>query len=116
ELDGRRHAVHTEVLGERIVTSGAAGQIVWSAVPRFVDHDASAAVGGPVAPLPGTVIAVHVAEGDSVSDGDVLVVVEAMKMEHAIRATADGTVGAVRYGVGDRVDAGDVLVLIDQPQ
>jgi biotin carboxyl carrier protein len=39
---------------------------------------------------------------------------EAMKMEHSIRATSAGTVREVRVGVGDRVDAGDVLVLVDQ--
>jgi propionyl-CoA carboxylase alpha chain len=101
------------VLGERIVTSGHAGTRVWAPVPRFADHDAADAAGGPVAPLPGTVIAVHVSPGDAVADGDVLVVMEAMKMEHSIKATSAGTVGDVRVAVGDRVDAGDVLVLLD---
>jgi len=109
----RTEVVRVERLGERILTSGHAGSRVWSVVPRFVDHDAAEAAGGPVAPLPGTVIAVHVAPGDTVDDGDVLVVMEAMKMEHSIKATSAGTVGEVRVAVGDRVDAGDVLVLIE---
>ncbi|HSP28525.1 MAG TPA: biotin/lipoyl-containing protein, partial [Ilumatobacteraceae bacterium] len=68
---------------------------------------------GPICPLPGTVIAVHVAAGDSVTDGQVLMVVEAMKMEHKILAPGDGTVAEVRFAVGDRVDQGDLLVALD---
>jgi biotin carboxyl carrier protein len=79
-------------------------------VPTLVDHDAGDAGSGPVCPLPGTVIAVHVGEGQSVEEGDLLMVVEAMKMEHRITATVAATVVAVRYEVGDRVDAGDLLV------
>ena len=81
--------------------------------PRFVLHDAQAEGGGPICPLPGTVIAVHVAAGDSVTDGQVLMVVEAMKMEHKIIAPADATVAEIRFAVGDRVDQGDLLVALD---
>jgi len=61
-------------------------------------------------PLPGQVIAVRVAGGDHVHEGAELVVVEAMKMEHAIRAPADGTVTAVKCAPGDKVDRGQSLV------
>ena len=66
-----------------------------------------------MSPLPGTVIAVHVESGQDVVDGTVLMVVEAMKMEHRITAHAAATVREVRFGVGDRVDAGDLLVVLD---
>jgi biotin carboxyl carrier protein len=56
---------------------------------------------------------VQVEAGERVSDGDPLVVIEAMKMEHVIRAGHDATVTEVRVAVGDRVDAGDLLVLLD---
>ena len=69
--------------------------------------------GGPICPLPGTVIAVHVAVGDAVVDGQVLMVVEAMKMEHKILAAGDATVSEVRFAVGDRVDQGELLVALD---
>ena len=49
-------------------------------------------------------------EGQEVADGDTLMVVEAMKMEHKITATGDHTVKTVRFAVGDRVDTGDLLV------
>jgi propionyl-CoA carboxylase alpha chain len=70
---------------------------------------------GPVAPLPGTVIAVNVVAGDVVSEGQLLLVLEAMKMEHKITAAAAATVAEVRVGVGDRVDAGDLLVVLEAP-
>ena len=68
---------------------------------------------GPVAPLPGTVIAVAVEAGQHVDADQVLMVVEAMKMEHQITAPAAGIVAEVRFGVGDRVDMGDLLVLLE---
>jgi propionyl-CoA carboxylase alpha chain len=113
EVDRRRHALSVAQVGEHVVTRGPAGQVVWQPVPRFEDHDSAAAASGPVAPLPGTVIDVRIGPGDTVTDGQILVVVEAMKMEHQIRSTAGGTVTDVLVAVGDRVEAGDVLVLVD---
>ena len=62
------------------------------------------------APMPATVIKVHVSEGDAVKKGDVVVLLEAMKMELPIRAPADATVRAVRCRDGELVDADAVLV------
>ena len=54
-------------------------------------------------PMPGTVIDVSVVAGDAVKSGDPLLTVEAMKMEHTLRAAADGVVGELLVAVGDRV-------------
>ena len=62
------------------------------------------------APMPATVTQVHVAPGQSVRAGDVLVTLEAMKMELPIRASADGTVAAVNCRPGEMVHPGAVLV------
>jgi acetyl/propionyl-CoA carboxylase alpha subunit len=62
------------------------------------------------APLPGRVRAVRVASGDDVSNGEELVVIEAMKMEHVIRAPSDGVVRTVLCAVGDQVERGQALV------
>jgi 3-methylcrotonyl-CoA carboxylase alpha subunit len=62
------------------------------------------------APMPGRVVAVHVAVGESVRTGQALIVLEAMKMEHIITAPADGTVSAIHHPAGDQVDEGAELL------
>ena len=94
-------------------TRSAAGALAWELQPRFVDHDAEAAGGGPICPLPGTVIAVNVSAGDQVEPGAVLMVVEAMKMEHKITAAHGVDVTDVHFEVGSRVDQGDLLVSLE---
>ena len=69
--------------------------------------------GGLEAPMPGKVTAIRVAPGDRVSKGAEVLVVEAMKMENAVRAPRDGLVKAVRVNVGDSVTPGLVLVEIE---
>ena len=68
-----------------------------------------AITGVPLAPMPGVVVAVSVGGGDRVEKNQPLLVIEAMKVEHTIRAPSAGTVDAVHYGVGDRVDEGAEL-------
>ena len=72
-----------------------------------------AAAGGLEAPMPGKVIAVKVAPGDTVGKGDELLVVEAMKMENAVRAPREGRVKTVSARVGDMVTPGVVLVELE---
>ena len=62
------------------------------------------------APMPGRVVAVHVADGETVKAGQSLMVLEAMKMEHVIAAPADGVVATVRFAAGDQVSEGDELL------
>jgi acetyl/propionyl-CoA carboxylase alpha subunit len=121
EIDGVREVIEVVAPGPRsadsvVHTRSRTGAQSWRPVPRFVTHDADVAGGGPISPLPGTVIAVHVGVGDHVSDGQLLVVVEAMKMEHKITATDDAVVTEVRFAVGDRVDSGDLLVALESRQ
>ena len=59
--------------------------------------------------MPGVVVAVNVAGGERVEKNQPLLVIEAMKVEHTIRAPSAGTVDAVHYKVGDRVDEGAEL-------
>jgi 3-methylcrotonyl-CoA carboxylase alpha subunit len=69
--------------------------------------------GGLTTPLPGVVVSVAVKEGDDVTAGQTLLVIEAMKMEHAIKAPRAGKVRALKHRVGDRVREGSTLAEID---
>ena len=69
--------------------------------------------GAITAPMQGTIVGVNVAVGDTVSAGDPVVTLEAMKMENAINADIDGTVTEVKVAQGDTVGAGDLLVTIE---
>ncbi|MGH9058320.1 MAG: biotin/lipoyl-containing protein, partial [Acidimicrobiales bacterium] len=70
--------------------------------------------GGPVtSPMPGTVLAVHVAAGDVVRAGQPLIVVEAMKMEHAVTAPVDGTVSELSVKEGQTVALDETLAVIE---
>ena len=132
ELDvGVLHAApdHVELLAGGVrrafrVTRGADGtvyvdsqrrSVTLKPVPRFPDAAAHTAAGGLTAPMPGTVVGVNVAPGDVVAAGAVLLVLEAMKMEHHVVAPADGGVASVAAGVGTTVDAGDLLVVVSPP-
>ena len=65
------------------------------------------------APMPGTILDVKVKAGDKVSDGQVVLVLEAMKMENEIVSPVDGTIASVMVKKGDTVDSGDILITIN---
>jgi biotin carboxyl carrier protein len=62
--------------------------------------------------MPGKILEVHVSEGQSVTSGDVLMVMEAMKMEHKIVASSDGKVASIHFKEGDQVPQGAELLTI----
>ena len=80
---------------------------------KVVEMQSEAGAAGAVAvkaPMPGNILDVKVAAGASVKAGDVLVILEAMKMENEIVAPQDGTVASINVNKGDTVNSGDVLV------
>ncbi|MFA5663044.1 biotin carboxylase N-terminal domain-containing protein [Castellaniella sp.] len=74
------------------------------------------AAGGLSAPMPGRILSVSVAEGDTVTRGAALMVMEAMKMEHTIEAPHDGIVGQILFAVGDQVQEGDTLIELQESE
>jgi 3-methylcrotonyl-CoA carboxylase alpha subunit len=82
-------------------------------------HDAELEEGGGgdvIAPMPGKLVSVLVKPGDKVRKGDPLGVLEAMKMENTLTASADGVVAQVNYAAGDQVDEGAVVVSFERPE
>ncbi|AKH19412.1 acetyl/propionyl/methylcrotonyl-CoA carboxylase subunit alpha [Sedimenticola thiotaurini] len=114
DLAGRRFKVavikHDQEL--TILHQGRSWQLLLSD-PRLEALEGEGAGGSLVAPMTGNVIAIHVQEGDAVKQGDAVMIVEAMKMEHTITAPADGTVKEVRFAVGDQVQDGEPLLVIE---
>ncbi|MCF8589750.1 acetyl/propionyl/methylcrotonyl-CoA carboxylase subunit alpha [Gordonia liuliyuniae] len=89
--------------------------VAFARVPRYVDPAAQARPGSLLAPMPGSVIRVVVAEGDAVTAGQPLLWLEAMKMEHTISAPSDGVVSVMAVEPGRQLSVGDVLAVIAEP-
>jgi biotin carboxyl carrier protein len=81
-------------------------------VQRYGSHASSGADDIAEAPMPGVAIAIHVAEGQRVSPGDTLIVIESMKLETAIKAWREGAVAAVHVAVGQTFQRGAPLLTL----
>ena len=91
------------------------GPVHLIALPRFGDPDAAVAQGSLLAPMPGSVLRIGAAVGDSVTAGQPLVWLEAMKMEHTVTSPGDGVLAELNVEVGQQVDVGAVLARVDNP-
>ncbi|HKE75317.1 MAG TPA: biotin carboxylase N-terminal domain-containing protein [Acidimicrobiales bacterium] len=111
-VDGLRRRFTVTSDGETHWIAGDEWHVRLVEHPRFADHSTDAGAAGLEAPLPGTIVAIEVEPGQEVRAGGLLLVVEAMKMEHRIVADADARVTAVLVAVGDRVEAHQPLVTL----
>jgi acetyl/propionyl-CoA carboxylase alpha subunit len=111
-VDGVRRRFDVRCYDKSVHVDSALGAAVLRPVDRFPDKDAARPSGSLVAPMPGTVVKVLAAPGDSVRKGDPVVVIEAMKMEHTIGAAGDGTVAEILVEVGRQVDIDQVIAVI----
>ncbi|MFC7725908.1 biotin carboxylase N-terminal domain-containing protein [Nocardioides sp. GCM10028917] len=92
---------------------GPVGSARLREVPRFTDPADAVASGSLLAPMPGTVVAVKVEAGAEVAAGDVVLVLEAMKMQHTVTAPHDGTVAEINVEPGSQVASGEVLAVVE---
>jgi propionyl-CoA carboxylase alpha chain len=114
EADGVTRRYRVAVAERHVDVDGPGGSATLTPVPRFVDPADVVAEGSLLAPMPAAVTDVKVADGDRVSKGDPVVVLEAMKMQHTITAPSDGVVSNLAVSVGQQVEAGAVLAVIEE--
>ena len=112
EIDGRRSDFALIQAGDRWHVQGPDGDLQLTELPRFPDCSLEATPGGLIAPMPGKVVDVLVQPGARVQAGDLLLLLEAMKMEHRITAPTAGFVSEVRVTAGEQVENGAVLVVL----
>ena len=111
DLGGRRLNVTVFAVGEKRHVFFDGMSFVFAAIdPLYHAGEGGGSEGGLTAPMPGRVIALLVSEGQQVTKGQGLLVLEAMKMEHTIVAPQGGTVRAFRFALGESVADGAVLV------
>jgi propionyl-CoA carboxylase alpha chain len=111
EVGGRRATSAVTAAGDRLYVQMPQGTVTVEVVPRFEVPGSHVIEGGFVAPMPGVVLDVRCEAGDDVMAGQTLVVLEAMKMEHHMKAPADGRVEEVRVTKHQQVENGAVLLV-----
>jgi len=114
EIDGRRQKSRVTRTADRLIVQSPRGDIDFLLIPRFTLPGHEEASGGLVAPMPGKVIDVCVAVGDRVTVGQILILLEAMKMEHPMRAATAGIVAEIRVEAGEQVE-NEALLLVIEP-
>ncbi|MDD4504214.1 MAG: biotin/lipoyl-binding protein [Clostridiaceae bacterium] len=118
-VNGKSYEVEVEEIKDGVIAAPIAQSAPRAAAPAPKVAPAPAPKAAPAAvpagastvtsPMPGTILSINVKAGDTVKKGQVLCILEAMKMENEIMAGADGTIASVAVGQGDSVSTGQVL-------
>jgi propionyl-CoA carboxylase alpha chain len=112
--DGIRRTFAIAVHPEDVYVDSPLGPVRLRRVPRFVDPSEQVAPGSLLAPMPGSVVRIAVAEGDRVKAGEPILWLEAMKMQHKISAPADGVIAELPVREGQQIDVGAVLAVVTE--
>jgi propionyl-CoA carboxylase alpha chain len=112
-VDGLTETYRIAVGDGAVDVDGPGGSVSFDVVPTFVDPADVVAEGSLLAPMPASVVQVGVEAGQEVAKGDVVVVLEAMKMQHTITAPTDGVVAELAVAAGQQVESGAVLAVIE---
>ena len=102
--------------GDEVYVDSARGPVHFVALPRFPEPGSAVEKGSLVAPMPGNVIRLGAQAGDTVTAGQPLIWLEAMKMEHTIAAPADGVLAELNVTTGQQVEVGAVLARVEAPE
>ena len=114
EIDGRRLQLAIAGTEDRWLVHGTDFDVDLTELPRLPLPGLLEIKGGLTAPMPGNVLATHVQQGEEVQEGQLLLILEAMKMQHRIVAPFDGSVKELHVGEGDQVDNGALLVMLEE--
>jgi biotin carboxyl carrier protein len=116
KLDGKQYEAEVEEIIDGDVQSfseikkaSVAQPVTTTAPPRAMSTGSAKTV---VAPMPGKIVALKCAVGQTVKSGDVVLILEAMKMEQEIKAKTDGTISEIKVSTGMSVQKEDVLIII----
>jgi propionyl-CoA carboxylase alpha chain len=112
DVGGVRFAFAVNRVGEVSYVDSIEGSVDLTELPRFPTGRAEAAEGTLTAPLPGAVARVLVVPGQRVAAGDLLLTVEAMKLEHAVHAPTSGVITDLKVSAGAQVEAGALLAVL----
>lgn len=115
-VDGAEQTFEVARYGDEVFVDSPLGPARLICRPRFPDPDSAVAHGSLLAPMPGSVVRVGAAEGDTVTAGQPLIWLEAMKMEHTISAPGAGVLAELNVATGQQVEVDTVLARIDSTE
>ena len=113
EIDGVRTLSSVTMEGDQLLIQCLGGNKLLNIQPRFVSSQEQEQQGSLVSPMPGKVVELHVKKGDRVKAGDNLLMIEAMKMNHNVKANEDGIIAELFVQENDQLDYGAVLMIIE---
>ena len=116
-VNGTAYDVAVEELGAGTApATPVAAPVAAPSAPAPAAAPAASGAAGSIkvaAPMPGKILAIKANNGQAVKKGEVIMILEAMKMENEITAPEDGTVASINVGVGDSVESGDTLATLN---
>ena len=113
EIDGTILNAAITKFGESISINSGQGDLILRILPTFNDPNEVVTEGSLTAPMPGKIIKINAKLNKSVKAGETLLILEAMKMEHAVKAVSDGKISEMYVKTGDQVESGANLLKID---
>ena len=113
-VNGKEYMVEIEDFSQFTAHSGGSTRSPPKIEEKKVEEQMESVEGAVRAPMSGKVLSIKVKKGDRVKEGDLLMVIEAMKMENEILAPKSGIIKDIRVAEGENVDGGEVLLIISE--